>query len=364
MEGQTFFKNIFKYVFPCLVLCLCDNEVMGQERGRVKQAPKINQGTTKTPEAPKSGKKEESDGFEIQTSNIQFQSQFEPVKPVNPVVNEDPEEMFPVDLYVVEVTDSLQVGDDAVKVAEYFRIWDENLINPYNINPLEFDESLVLDLYNEEEGRMVAMPLKEIRPTSQFGLRWGRNHTGTDLNLNTGDTIATVFDGMVRVVGSDGRGYGRFVIVRHYNGLETLYGHMSKPLTESNTIVKAGDVIGLGGSTGRSTGPHLHFEVRYEGNAFDPRHIFDWSIPAAKSKEFELTKSVWDYRRGRVSAKSEFESGDQAAAYRSVVWHKIRKGDTLSSIARRYGTTISKVAKMNKLSVRSTLRVGQRLRVK
>lgn len=335
----------------------------GQERGRVKEAPKINQGTTKKQDAPKEERKEESDGFEIQTSNIRFQSQFEPVKPINPVVNEDPEDIFPADLMIVEVTDSMQIGDDAVKVAEYFRIWDENVINPYNINPLEFDESLILDLYNEEEGRMVAMPLREIRPTSQFGLRWGRNHNGTDLNLNTGDTISTVFDGMVRVVGTDGRGYGRFVIVRHYNGLETLYGHMSKPLAESNMVVKAGDVIGLGGSTGRSTGPHLHFEVRYEGNPFDPRTIFDWSVPAVRSREFELTKSVWDYRRGR-GYQSEFESGDQAAAYKSVVWHKIRKGDTLSSIARRYGTTVSNVAKMNKLSVRSTLRVGQRLRVK
>jgi nucleoid-associated protein YgaU len=98
--------------------------------------------------------------------------------------------------------------------------------------------------------------------------------------------------------------------------------------------------------------------------AFDPRHIFDWSIPAVKSREFELTKSVWDYRRGGRSVKSEFESGDQASAYRSVVWHKIRKGETLSSIARRYGTSVSNLAKMNKLSVRSTLRVGQRLRVK
>lgn len=365
MKERTIFKKSIRIAFPLFIsLCLAGFQVSGQERGRVKQAPTINQGAAKKPESPKKDQKEETDGFEVQTSNIQFQSQFEPVRPVNPVVSEDPDAMFPVELSIAEVTDSMQVGDDMVKVAEYFVIWDEKNINPYNINPLEFDESIVLDLYNEEEGRLAAMPLREIRPTSQFGLRWGRNHTGTDLNLNTGDSIATVFDGMVRVVGSDGRGYGRFVVVRHYNGLETLYGHMSRPLAESGAVVRAGDVIGLGGSTGRSTGPHLHFEIRYEGNPFDPRHIFDWSVPAVKAKEFELTKSVWDYRRGGRSFKSEFESGDQAPAYRSAVWHKIRSGETLSSIARKYGTTISNIARMNKLSVRSTLRIGQRLRVR
>lgn len=365
MKGLTIFKNWNK-VALCLFfpVFFAGKEAVGQERGKVKQAPKINQGTTKTPDSPKKDQKDETEGFEIQTSNIQFQSQFEPVKPINPVVNEDPDTLLPADLTVAEMADSMQVGDDMVKVAEYFVIWDDRNINPYNINPLEFDESVVLDLYNDDEGRYAAMPLRSVKPTSQFGLRWGRNHTGTDLDLDTGDTIVSVFDGMVRVVGTDGRGYGRFVVVRHYNGLETLYGHMSKPLTESGTVVKAGDVLGLGGSTGRSTGPHLHFEVRYEGNAFDPRHIYDWSKPAVKSREFELTKSVWDYRRGSRSYKSEFESGDQSPAYRSAVWHKIRSGETLSSIARKYGTTISSIAKLNRLSVRSTLRIGQRLRIR
>lgn len=364
MEKLNIFSVIIKITrFTLFILCLWGYDAQGQERGRVRQAPPINQGPVRTPETPKK-EANEADDFEILNPNVRYRNQFEPVKPVNPVVNEDPDTMFPIDLTIVEITDSMQVGDDKVKVAEYFEIWDEKNINPYNIDPLEFDDSIILELYNEEEGRYAAMPLKEIRPTSQFGLRWGRNHTGTDLNLNTGDTIVSVFDGMVRVVGSDGRGYGRFVVVRHYNGLETLYGHMSKPLSKSGMVVKAGDVIGLGGSTGRSTGPHLHFEVRYEGNPFDPRHIFDWSVPKVRSREFELTKSVWDYRRGGRSYKSEFEAGDQAAAYSSVVWHKIRKGDTLTSIARKYGTTVNKIARMNNLSVRSVLRVGNRLRVR
>jgi len=363
MEKPNNFFSIRVTGFILIAFCLLGYDGYGQERGRVKQAPPINQGPVKTPEPPRKTQNE-ADKFEILNPNVRHQKQFEPLKPVNPVVNEDPDEMFPIELSLVEITDSMQVGDDKVKVAEYFEIWDEKNINPYNIDPLEFDDSIILELYNEEEGRYVSMPLKEIKPTSQFGLRWGRNHTGTDLDLETGDTIATVFDGMVRVVGSDGRGYGRFVVVRHYNGLETLYGHMSKPLVKSGDIVRAGGVIGLGGNTGRSTGSHLHFEVRYEGNAFDPRHIFDWSVPKIKSREFELTKSVWDYRRGGRSHKSEFEAGEQAASYSSVVWHRIRKGDTLSSIARKYGTTVTKIVRLNNMSVKTTLRVGNKLRVR
>lgn len=363
MEKPNYFFSIRVTGFILIAFCLLGYNGYSQERGRVKQAPPINQGPVKTPEPPRKTQNE-ADKFEILNPNVRHQKQFEPLKPVNPVVNEDPDEMFPIELSLVEITDSMQVGDDKVKVAEYFEIWDEKNINPYNIDPLEFDDSIILELYNEEEGRYVSMPLKVIKPTSQFGLRWGRNHTGTDLDLETGDTIATVFDGMVRVVGSDGRGYGRFVVVRHYNGLETLYGHMSKPLVKSGDIVRAGDVIGLGGNTGRSTGSHLHFEVRYEGNAFDPRHIFDWSVPKIKSREFELTKSVWDYRRGGRSYKSEFEAGEQAASYSSVVWHRIRKGDTLSSIARKYGTTVTKIVRLNNMSVKTTLRVGNKLRVR
>ncbi len=341
--------------------------VNAQERGKIKKAPKINQGTTKAPEPQQPTRpvqRDRSDDFEIESSNIRFQSQFEPIKMVNPVVHEDTLTLDEGELSVVEVVDSVQVGDDMVKVADYYVIWDAHSINPYGIDPLEFDENVLLKLYNPEEGRESSMPLNQIRVTSQFGVRWGRNHTGTDLNLNTGDSIATVFDGMVRVVGSDGRGYGRFVMVRHYNGLETLYGHMSKPLSESGQLVKAGEIIGLGGSTGRSTGPHLHFETRYEGNAFDPRHVFDWENKRVKSPEFELTKSVWDYRRGGRSYKSEFEAGDDTPATSKAVFHKVRSGDTLHAISRRYGTSVANLAKLNRISTRSTLRIGQRVRVR
>jgi murein DD-endopeptidase MepM/ murein hydrolase activator NlpD len=168
---------------------------------------------------------------------------------------------------------------------------------------------------------------------------------------------------MVRIVAFNGSGYGKFVLVRHYNGLETLYGHMSQQLVESGQMVKAGQVLGLGGSTGRSTGSHLHYENRYEGNAFDPRNIFDWDNKQIRSDHFMLTSSVWKHLRGK-SSKSEFEAGDAHVSQSRSVLHKVRSGDTLSSIAGKYGVSISAIAKRNRISTRSTLRLGQKLRIK
>lgn len=348
-----------------IVLCLTIGIANGQERGRFTNNPKIKQGKSSNstnPNFPNAEVEKESE-FQVETSNLQFQSQFEPVKPLNPVVSEDTSTIEEGEISVEQVVDSMQVGDDWVKVAEYYVIWDTESINPYNLNPVEFNETIDLKLYDPAENRFWNMPVESPRVTSQFKFRWGRWHTGTDIDLETGDTVRTTFDGMVRVVGTDGSGYGRYVVVRHYNGLETLYGHLSKQLVEPEQVVKSGQAIGLGGNTGRSTGSHLHYENRYEGNPFDPRHIFDWDKHQITGDHFLLTSQVWDFRRGGQPYKNEFEEGERPAYSRSIL-HRVRSGETLYSIASRYGVSVSTIAKRNRISTRSTLRVGQKLRVK
>ena len=253
------------------------------------------------------------------------------------------------------------VSEDWVKVAEYYSIWDSRVIDPYGLDPKDFDDVIDIHLYDPTKNQLWAMPLEKSVVTSNFGPRWGRLHAGVDLDLETGDPVNAAFDGMVRVVGWDGGGYGRFIVIRHYNGLETLYGHLSRQLVEDKQLVKAGDLIGLGGNTGRSYGSHLHYETRYEGNPFNARQVYDFPENKILSEHFLITKETFSIA-ARVA--SEFEAGAKKVKYRKTSWVKIRSGDTLAEIAARHGTTAQKLAKINRISTRSTLRVGKKLRVK
>lgn len=337
-----------------------------QERGKFRKNPKIkqNSATTYNPNFPTTEPQKEPEAeFKVETSNLKFQSQFEPAKPLNPVVSEDTTTIDEGENEVLEVVDSMQIGDEWVKIADYFVIWDSRTIDPYSMNPLEFTETIDLKLYDPAENRFWNTPVEGPKVTSNFGFRWGRWHAGTDIDLETGDPVYSTYDGIVRIVGFDGSGYGRFVMVRHYNGLETLYGHMSKPLVESGQIVKAGDILGLGGSTGRSSGSHLHYENRYEGNPFDSKYVFDWDNHQIRADHFTLTSQVWDYLRGGKPSKSEYEAGEKPAYSRTLL-HRVKSGETLSTIAGRYGTTASALARKNSISVNSTLRIGQKIRIK
>jgi murein DD-endopeptidase MepM/ murein hydrolase activator NlpD len=347
-----------------ILLCLISWNTQAQERGLFKNNPKINQPGKPNKDAPtKVGTPQPEDEYQVESSSLKFQTQFEPVKPVNPVVSEDTISLDEGETEVVEVVDSVFVGDEWVKAADYYVIWDTRTINPYGLPALEFDEPVNLKLYDVAANRLWSTPMEAIKPTSHFGYRWGRWHNGSDLDLDTGDSVRTTYDGMVRIVAYDGRGFGKFVLIRHYNGLETIYGHMSQQLVESGQLVKAGQVIGLGGSTGRSTGSHLHYENRYEGNPFDPRNIFDWDNGQIRSDHFMLTSSVWNHLRGK-SSRSEFEAGDANVSQSRSVLHKVRSGETLSSISAKYGVPIATIARRNGISIRSTLRLGQKLKIK
>ena len=258
--------------------------------------------------------------------------------------------------------------------------WDTRSVNPYHdAKPLPDQFSLwivdTLDSY--------CCPNKTT-PSSKFGYRHGRRHQGIDLPYPTGTPVYAAFDGKVRISDYVG-GYGNLVIIRHANGLETFYGHLSRRDVESGDWVNAGDVIGLGGSTGRSSGPHLHFETRYQGYAFDPTWLIDFQTGTLRHRLLRLrswyfnpnsryVQSVDDedeiYRtdeedRRVAEEKAKKEAQARAAAERAAVkYYTVRSGDTLGKIAHKNGTTIKALCRLNGIKETTTLQIGRRLRVR
>ena len=197
------------------------------------------------------------------------------------------------------------------------------------------------------------MPTPSTKITSPFGPRWRRMHNGLDLKVNIGDTIVAAFDGKVRIVKYERRGYGKYVVIRHDNGLETVYGHLSKQLVEENQLVKAGEVIGLGGNTGRSTGSHLHFETPFLGIAINPIYMFDFP-------KQDIVADTYTFRRTQGSKRAG--SHDTQVADGTIRYHKVKSGDTLSRIAKLRGVSVSTLCKLNRIKPTTTLRIGQVLR--
>lgn len=191
------------------------------------------------------------------------------------------------------------------------------------------------------------------RITSKYGPRRRRMHKGIDLKVLKGDTIRAAFNGKVRIKAFERRGYGYYVVLRHSNGLETIYGHLSKILVEENQIVRAGETIGLGGNTGRSTGSHLHFETRFLGIAINPIYMFDFPKQDIVADTYTFRKTKGVKRAG---------SHDTQAADGTIRYHKVKSGDTLSRIAKLRGVSVSTLCKLNRIKPTTTLRIGQVLR--
>lgn len=185
--------------------------------------------------------------------------------------------------------------------------------------------------------------------TSRFGLRHGRYHYGTDINLETGDSVHNTFDGVVRITKLS-NSYGFVVVVRHMNGLETLYAHLSQIDVANNQFLKAGDVIGLGGNTGHSRGSHLHFEIRYLGAPVNPEDIIDFQNSKLLSDTLMLSAYHFRYQKDIVKLKA-------------AKFHKVKSGDTLGSIAMKYHTSIKTLKKLNRMKNSTLIRAGKRIRV-
>lgn len=227
----------------------------------------------------------------------------------------------------------------------YDSSWDTCWVNPFRSKEVNIPDSFNVDC------RAFSIPIDgDIKVTSKYGPRRRRMHRGIDLKVQVGDTIRTSFSGKVRIKGFERRGYGYYLVIRHPNGLETIYGHLSKFLVSENEIVKTGQAIALGGNTGRSTGSHLHFETRFLGQAINPSDIIDF-------EKGEPHQPFYTFQKGKSGTTNVYTSTSER-----IVYHRVKKGETLGQIALKYRTTVNELCRLNGLSRKSTLRIGQSIR--
>lgn len=282
----------------------------------------------------------------------------------------------------------------------YQNTWYNERVKVPDFSFKQIPDEIVLRLIDPAKGRHFCFPIKK-RKSSSYGWRWGRPHSGIDIALNTGDKIYAAFDGVVRMAKYNG-GYGNCVVIRHYNNLETLYGHLSKIKVKVGEKVKAGDVIGLGGSTGHSTGPHLHFECRLLYACFDPEWIFDLETYNIKTSFIRIDKSYFGVessekaanrkeRKSRLSKvdvcfdgkpyvktstliaeeRKQIKAGkipqystitrSQPSANKYIV---AKKGDKMTEIAKRYNMTAKQLKELNPEITSNTIKKETKIRIK
>lgn len=249
----------------------------------------------------------------------------------------------------------------------YGRYWDTENISAYR--------SVSIDSIPKAVAINLVDSLKHYRYpyvgriTSRYGMRHRRPHNGIDIALKVGDTICAAFDGRVRFSKATNTGYGTLVIIRHDNGLETYHGHLSARLVEENDRVVAGQPIALGGNSGRSTGPHMHFEVRYFGQSFDPERIINFHTGELRRDHILLKKgyySIYSKYEQDFNAEAEREDAEKKEKALSAEkrYYKVRKGDYLGLIAKRNHTTVGAICRLNGIKPTTTLQIGRVLRVK
>jgi murein DD-endopeptidase MepM/ murein hydrolase activator NlpD len=226
--------------------------------------------------------------------------------------------------------------------------WDTIHVNPFVSQKINFPESYTVNCNS------FTMPISSdgIKVTSKYGPRRRRMHRGIDLKVQVGDTIRAAFDGKVRIKSYERRGYGYYLVLRHPNGLETVYGHLSKFLVKENDIIRAGKPIALGGNTGRSTGAHLHFETRFLGKDIDPADIIDFENGQPYKDEYVFNNVKIDGKESNIYTSSD---NDYAI-------HRVKQGETLSGIAQKHETTVNELCRLNNITVKSKLAIGQRIR--
>jgi len=246
---------------------------------------------------------------------------------------------------------------------DLYGTWDTSIFHPNLFDTQFTSDSTTVFLLDDWSCGYTAPTRGPV--TSDFGWRRRRPHYGTDLNLETGDTVVAAFNGRVRIAKLN-KSYGNVVVIRHANGLETVYAHLSKILVSAGEEVTSGTVVGLGGNTGHSYGSHLHFEVRFLGKAIDAEDMIDFEKGEVKSGSFVIVKedfkAKYDLRNihaGNVS-RSHAGSNNKSGNYRYTT---VRQGDNLGKIAHRNHTTISAICKKNGIKQTKIIRPGMKLKV-
>ncbi len=288
-----------------------------------------------------------------------------PSEPIDTIQTDNP--FIRVILYGDNTWEYIKDPSYVVERELFTEYWSETEVNPYKMPIDSLPESWTM--WMVDDMTQYYCPYQgEVNPRGKFGMRRGRRHQGVDLPLQTGTPIYAPFDGMVRISSYVGA-YGNLVVIRHLNGLETFYGHLSERKVKPGDWVNAGDVIGLGGSTGRSTGPHLHFETRYKGYAFDPQWLINFPTGDLRHRLFLLKRRYFNpYSSYEQDFEDEFKNDEEDKAEEAekaaMKYVTVKSGDTLSKIAANNGTTVNEICRLNGISKTTVLKIGRKLRVR
>ncbi len=280
------------------------------------------------------------------------------------------EESIPEEVSPSAITSVLPLDMNVYPLNTYYPTWDTLNVRRYADVYKDVNDSIIIPLVME--GHSIFSFPRNGKLLSPFGRRGRIIHAGVDLRLNLYDSVGAAFDGVVRMARYY-HGYGNCVVIRHYNGLETLYGHLSKIMVRVGQPVAAGDLIGLGGHTGKATATHLHFETRFRGQAFNPRQLIDFD-------NFKLLKdtlvisnrtfgSCRDYMPGMsnmtasTDAKARYSGRSSRRSVYGSHYHTIKNGDTLGALASRYGTSVKHLCALNGIKSTKMLKLGTKIRI-
>ncbi len=186
---------------------------------------------------------------------------------------------------------------------------------------------------------------------SPYGIRSHRLHRGVDVNVIKDEPVVAAYPGEVTMSRYNKGGYGHYVLIKHPNGIETLYAHLSKRLLSVGDKVFPGDIVGLAGNSGRSSAAHLHFEIRYSEVNIDPTTVIDfphWTLQPGVDK-FSMKKARNDHRKIQ-------------AQLRNYNFYVVQAGDSQGDVANWFNISIESLCRINDLKPGAPLKAGQKLR--